>query len=120
MPPHKDCWFVFVSPLVTFNWILDFEAQMAPQSSTAFVCLEEIFVDLEFVKSIIYSATYRRTSKILMHIFNLILGLVFLSLNRHFNKLLFSLVLTYVSPDLALGWSLAAFIDAIIYSSSGF
>lgn len=50
-----------------------------------------------------HSATYRKTSKILMHIFNLVLGLIFLPLNCQLNKLLPSLVLTYVCPDLALG-----------------
>lgn len=51
--PHKDCCFVFESLQATFNWILDFEALTVPQSTTAFVCLEEIFVDPELVKSII-------------------------------------------------------------------
>lgn len=50
--PHKDFCFVFDSLQVTFNWILDFEGLMVPQSTAAFVCLEEIFVDPELVKSI--------------------------------------------------------------------
>lgn len=52
MHPHKDFCFVFDSLQVTFNWILDFEGLMVPQSTAAFVCLEEIFVDPELVKSI--------------------------------------------------------------------
>lgn len=62
------------------------------------------------------SATHRSTSKILMYVFNLVLGLIFLHSNCYFNKLLFSLVLTYVSPDLALGYRLAASVAAIYFS----
>lgn len=54
--PHKDCCFIFDSlqaGFSAFNWILDFEALMVPQSTTAFVCLEQIFVEPELVKSII-------------------------------------------------------------------
>lgn len=47
--PPKDFCFVFDSLQATFSWSLDFE--QSPQSTTAFVCLEEIFVDPEPVKS---------------------------------------------------------------------
>lgn len=52
-----------------------------------------------------------------MYVFNLVLGLIFLHLNCHLNKLLFSLLLTYVSPDLGLGYGLAGFVDAAMYSA---
>lgn len=52
-----------------------------------------------------------------MYVFNLVLRLIFLHLNCRLNKLLFSLLLTHVSPDLGFGYGLAASVDAAIYSA---
>lgn len=62
--PHKDCVFVFDSLQTTFSWIL----VMVPQSTTAFVCLGEIFVDPELVKSIILPLPFSGDVLLLSHI----------------------------------------------------
>lgn len=112
--PHKDFCFVFdslqtASQLDPWLWSCD----RPPKNHSIclslrslrrpWTCQKVLSFLSPFQVMCFYSTTYRNTSKILMYIFSLDLGLMFLSLNCHFNKLLCSLVLTHVSPNLALG-----------------